>query len=97
MSFTSTTTTTTTPSAAAASAALTRAKAAAEGSPSWDELLGSKNWAGLIEPELNMSLREFILRCGNFCQATYDAFNSTPESPNDLPIRTPETASPKPQ
>ena len=79
MSYSVTTTTTTaTPSA---TVALTRAKAGAEGSPTWDELLGSKNWAGLLEPELNLSLREFILRCGDFCQATYDAFNSTKESP----------------
>ncbi|EXC00254.1 Phospholipase A1-IIdelta [Morus notabilis] len=49
---------------------------------SWEELLGSNNWEALLEPELNLSLREFILRCGNFCEATYDAFNSNPISPN---------------
>ncbi|KAG7574658.1 Fungal lipase-like domain [Arabidopsis suecica] len=40
---------------------------------SWEELLGSKNWDTLLDP-LDQSLRELILRCGDFCQATYDAF-----------------------
>lgn len=40
---------------------------------SWEELLGSKNWDTLLDP-LEQSLRELILRCGDFCQATYDAF-----------------------
>ena len=50
-------------------------------SPTWDELLGSKNWHGLLEPSLDLTLREFILRCGNFCEATYDCFNSNKISP----------------
>ncbi|KAI5677946.1 hypothetical protein M9H77_08896 [Catharanthus roseus] len=47
--------------------------------PKWSELLGSNNWEGLLEP-INLSLRQFILRCGDFCQATYDAFNNDPHS-----------------
>ncbi|KAM7495029.1 hypothetical protein LguiB_029638 [Lonicera macranthoides] len=47
--------------------------------PTWAELLGSKNWDGLLEP-LDLSLRRLILRCGDFCQATYDAFNNDPHS-----------------
>ncbi|KZV28275.1 hypothetical protein F511_28253 [Dorcoceras hygrometricum] len=43
--------------------------------PSWGELLGSKNWEGLLSP-LDLSLRRLILRCGDFCQCTYDAFNN---------------------
>lgn len=39
----------------------------------WEELLGSKNWDTLIDP-FDQSLRLLILRCGDFCQATYDAF-----------------------
>lgn len=41
--------------------------------PAWPELLGSNNWEGLLDP-LDLSLRKLILRCGDFCQATYDAF-----------------------
>ncbi|CAH8385399.1 unnamed protein product [Eruca vesicaria subsp. sativa] len=41
--------------------------------PPWEELLGSKNWDTLLDP-LDQSLRQLILRCGDFCQATYDAF-----------------------
>ncbi|XP_062105848.1 phospholipase A1-IIdelta-like [Humulus lupulus] len=52
-----------------------------ETSPTWEELLGSKNWEGLVEPELEENLRNSILRCGDFCQATYDCFNSNPISP----------------
>ncbi|KFK37117.1 hypothetical protein AALP_AA4G215100 [Arabis alpina] len=40
---------------------------------SWEELLGSKNWDTLLDP-LDLSLRQLILRCGDFCQASYDAF-----------------------
>ncbi|PON96455.1 Fungal lipase-like domain containing protein [Trema orientale] len=50
-------------------------------SPTWEELLGSKNWEGLVEPELDLSLRKFILRCGDFAEATYDCFNSNTISP----------------
>lgn len=55
------------------------AESAPEPEPTWKELLGSKNWGGLLEP-LNLSLRRLILRCGDFCQATYDAFNNDPNS-----------------
>ncbi|KAL4388541.1 hypothetical protein GQ457_09G012350 [Hibiscus cannabinus] len=47
--------------------------------PSWDELLGSKNWDSLLDP-LDLSLRKLILRCGDFCQATYDAFDNDQNS-----------------
>ncbi|KAI3886529.1 hypothetical protein MKX03_027830 [Papaver bracteatum] len=39
----------------------------------WEEILGSKNWEGLLEP-LDLNLRQLILRCGDFVQATYDSF-----------------------
>ncbi|KAL7087045.1 hypothetical protein ACP275_13G041200 [Erythranthe tilingii] len=47
--------------------------------PSWAELLGSNNWENLLDP-LDLSLRRLILRCGDFCQATYDAFNNDQNS-----------------
>lgn len=47
--------------------------------PSWLELVGSKDWQGLLDP-LDLSLRHLILRCGDFCQATYDAFNNDQNS-----------------
>uniref|UniRef100_A0A2N9F7B8 Phospholipase A1 n=1 Tax=Fagus sylvatica TaxID=28930 RepID=A0A2N9F7B8_FAGSY len=48
-------------------------------SPTWPQLLGSNNWEGLLDP-LNLTLRKFILRCGDFIQATYDAFNNDQNS-----------------
>ncbi|KAL0443820.1 UNVERIFIED_CONTAM: Phospholipase A1-IIdelta [Sesamum latifolium] len=53
--------------------------ATAVAEPTWAELLGSKNWEGLLDP-LDLSLRRLILRCGDFCQATYDAFNNDENS-----------------
>ncbi|XWS44520.1 hypothetical protein CRYUN_Cryun15aG0052100 [Craigia yunnanensis] len=50
-----------------------------EPEPSWQELLGSKNWDSLLDP-LYLLLRKLILRCGDFCQATYDAFNNDQNS-----------------
>ncbi|XP_052206562.1 phospholipase A1-IIdelta [Diospyros lotus] len=47
--------------------------------PTWAELLGSGDWEGLLDP-LNLVLRRLILRCGDFCQATYDAFNNDQNS-----------------
>lgn len=47
--------------------------------PQWSELLGSNNWKGLSDP-LDLSLRRLILRCGDFCQATYDSFNNDANS-----------------
>ncbi|XP_009593784.1 phospholipase A1-IIdelta [Nicotiana tomentosiformis] len=47
--------------------------------PTWHELLGSNNWESLLDP-LNLHLRRLILRCGDFCQATYDAFNNDQNS-----------------
>ncbi|KAI3457126.1 hypothetical protein Pfo_013789 [Paulownia fortunei] len=46
---------------------------------SWAELLGCNNWEGLLDP-LDRGLRRLILRCGDFCQATYDAFNNDENS-----------------
>lgn len=48
-------------------------------SASWPELLGSNDWKGLLDP-LHLDLRRLILRCGDFCQATYDAFNNDENS-----------------
>nr|GEZ81223.1 phospholipase A1-IIdelta-like [Tanacetum cinerariifolium] len=45
----------------------------------WLELLGSNNWEGLLDP-FDINLRTLILRCGDFCQATYDAFNNDENS-----------------
>ncbi|GLT32502.1 hypothetical protein SLA2020_071670 [Shorea laevis] len=50
-----------------------------EAEPTWEEILGSNNWDSLLDP-LNLSLRQLILRCGDFCQATYDAFNNDQSS-----------------
>ncbi|XP_073126044.1 phospholipase A1-IIdelta [Henckelia pumila] len=47
--------------------------------PSWEQLLGSKKWEGLLDP-LDLSLRRLILRCGDFIQGTYDAFNNDANS-----------------
>ncbi|KAJ4729649.1 Phospholipase A1 [Melia azedarach] len=47
--------------------------------PSWPELLGSNNWESLLDP-LDLPLRKLILRCGDFIQATYDAFNNDQNS-----------------
>ncbi|XP_073119530.1 phospholipase A1-IIdelta-like [Henckelia pumila] len=44
--------------------------------PTWDQLLGSGDWEGLVEPVLHPDFRKLILRCGNFSQATLDAFNN---------------------
>ncbi|KDP47123.1 hypothetical protein JCGZ_22119 [Jatropha curcas] len=44
------------------------------------EILGSNDWKNLLEP-LDLDLRKLILRCGDFCQATYDAFNNDQNSP----------------
>ncbi|KAL2937422.1 Phospholipase A1-IIdelta [Bienertia sinuspersici] len=50
-----------------------------EGGPTWRDLQGSHNWEGLLEP-LNDELRTLILRCGDFCQVTYDTFINDPNS-----------------
>ncbi|XP_076883159.1 phospholipase A1-IIdelta-like [Bidens hawaiensis] len=50
-----------------------------ESTTPWLEILGSKNWEGLLDP-LDNTLRTLILRCGDFCQATYDAFNNDKNS-----------------
>uniref|UniRef100_A0A2P2PIA2 Phospholipase A1 n=1 Tax=Rhizophora mucronata TaxID=61149 RepID=A0A2P2PIA2_RHIMU len=43
--------------------------------PTWPQLLGSNDWHNLLDP-LDLNLRRLILRCGDFCQATYDSFNN---------------------
>ncbi|MED6221577.1 hypothetical protein PIB30_056111 [Stylosanthes scabra] len=48
--------------------------------PTWHQLLGSNNWENLLEP-LHPHLLNLILRCGDFIQATYDAFNNDKNSP----------------
>lgn len=50
-----------------------------EAEPEWEDLLGRNSWRNLLEP-LNLSLRRLILRCGDLCQVTYDAFNSDQNS-----------------
>ena len=39
----------------------------------WRDLLGANDWEGLLDP-LNDDLRRLIIRCGDFCQVTYDTF-----------------------
>ncbi|XP_047943661.1 phospholipase A1-IIdelta-like [Salvia hispanica] len=58
----------------------TNAAAVVASEPSWPELLGSNNWDGLLDP-LNLTLRRFLLRCGDFCQCTTDAFDGDGDSP----------------
>ncbi|XP_010689845.2 phospholipase A1-IIdelta [Beta vulgaris subsp. vulgaris] len=50
-----------------------------DGGPTWQHLLGSHNWDHLLDP-LNEDLRRLILRCGDFCQVTYDTFINDPNS-----------------
>ncbi|EXC00252.1 hypothetical protein L484_010359 [Morus notabilis] len=38
--------------------------------PTWEELMHSKNLDEQLEPELNLELRKFILRCGDLYEAT---------------------------
>ncbi|BBN19708.1 hypothetical protein MPTK1_8g12940 [Marchantia polymorpha subsp. ruderalis] len=40
----------------------------------WRELAGCNDWEGLLEPSLDPDLRNEILRYGDFCQVTEDAF-----------------------
>lgn len=53
--------------------------AAATANPSWEELLGSNDWSGLLSPLLP-ALRNHLLRCGSFCQITADSFISDSHS-----------------
>ncbi|KAL9243738.1 hypothetical protein vseg_017590 [Gypsophila vaccaria] len=50
-----------------------------DGGPTWPELLGSDNWDNLLDP-LDNQLRHLIIRCGDFCQVTYDTFINDPNS-----------------
>ncbi|THU63605.1 hypothetical protein C4D60_Mb01t17580 [Musa balbisiana] len=45
----------------------------------WPELLGSKQWSGLLDP-LDLSLRRLLLQCGDMCQVTYDSFDNDQHS-----------------
>ncbi|XP_074586048.1 phospholipase A1-II 5-like [Curcuma longa] len=45
----------------------------------WEELLGSKDWSGLLSPLVH-DLRYHLLRCGSFCQIAGDSFISDSES-----------------
>ncbi|XP_074580871.1 phospholipase A1-II 5-like [Curcuma longa] len=45
----------------------------------WEELLGSKDWSGLLSP-LVADLRDHLLRCGSFCQIAGDSFISDSQS-----------------
>ncbi|KAJ9159508.1 hypothetical protein P3X46_025014 [Hevea brasiliensis] len=47
--------------------------------PTWPEILGSNNWESLLDP-LDLTVRKLVLRCGDFCQATYDSFNNDQNS-----------------
>ncbi|PON31490.1 Fungal lipase-like domain containing protein [Parasponia andersonii] len=45
--------------------------ATGQAEPTWEELLGLKNWDGLLNP-LNLKLRQLLRRCGDFCQKGSD-------------------------
>ncbi|KAH9299269.1 hypothetical protein KI387_030951 [Taxus chinensis] len=45
----------------------------------WRECHGANNWEGLLDP-LDENLRREIVKYGEFAQATYEAFNSDPNS-----------------
>ncbi|KAG6537643.1 hypothetical protein ZIOFF_002738 [Zingiber officinale] len=55
--------------------------AAATATPSWEELLGSNNWSGLLSP-LDEALHDHLLRCGSFYQIVGDSFISDSQSNN---------------
>ncbi|CAO2839917.1 unnamed protein product [Amaranthus hypochondriacus] len=48
-------------------------------SSNWQELHGSNNWEGLLDP-INPCLRQELIKYGEFAQATYDAFDFDPYS-----------------
>ncbi|KAL2892554.1 Phospholipase A(1) DAD1 chloroplastic [Bienertia sinuspersici] len=54
---------------------------AARVSDRWEEFMGLKDWAGLLDP-LDENLSHEILRYGNFIEAAYRAFDFDPESPS---------------
>ncbi|KAI3687814.1 hypothetical protein L1987_81517 [Smallanthus sonchifolius] len=45
----------------------------------WQEIQGSNNWTGLLDP-MNSHLRREIIRYGEFAQACYDSFDFDPRS-----------------
>lgn len=52
---------------------------AAGNDATWEQLLGSENWRGILDP-MSLNLRNLLLHCGDFAQATYDAFNNDENS-----------------
>ena len=46
----------------------------------WREIQGERQWKGLLTPEMDSVLRAEILKCGEFAQANYDAFDYEPTS-----------------
>lgn len=45
----------------------------------WREIQGANKWGGLLEP-MDITLRQEIIRYGEFAQANYDAFDYEPHS-----------------
>ena len=46
----------------------------------WREIQGEGKWKGLLTPQMDSVLRTEILKCGEFAQANYDAFDYDPTS-----------------
>lgn len=46
----------------------------------WREIQGERKWEGLLTPEMDSVLRTEIVKCGEFAQANYDAFDYEPTS-----------------
>lgn len=46
----------------------------------WAEFQGLNDWAGLLHPQLDPTLRSEILRYGQFVQAAYNCFDCDPSS-----------------
>ena len=46
----------------------------------WREIQGENKWKGLLTPQLDSVLLTEILKCGEFAQANYDAFDYAPTS-----------------
>jgi hypothetical protein len=46
----------------------------------WREIQGERKWKGLLTPQMDSVLRTEIVKCGEFAQANYDAFDYEPTS-----------------